>query len=1118
MDANLHVQSILEGMLDSGHTPEEACRDCPELLPLVLKEWRRKLACDAHLEALFAASGPGDQSPADAGLPQIPGHELHEVLGRGGMGVVYKARHLGLNRIVAVKMLLNGAHGSPEARERFLREAEAVAGLRHPNIVQVYDLGDQGGQPYFTMEFIEGGNLAQKLAGTPQPPRHAATLLVTLAEAVESAHRSGILHRDLKPSNVLLTADGTPKVSDFGLARRMEGESGLTWTGTAVGTPGYMAPEQAEARPLAWGPAVDIYALGAIFYELLTGRPPFRAETAAETIRQAISQDPAPPSRLNAKVPRDAETICLKCLNRDPDHRYDGAAALAADLRRFLAGEAIMARPEGRIARLARRIRQRPVLSAGVAAATLFAVTMAAGGLWLISDRAAVARRAEVERVAMERAARQDLWEMVESMHRMAWPEAKGALERAKARLGGHELNDLRSRLTQGERDLEFATRLEAIRLTGHVGSGQGFDPTRSDEAYEEAFRDAGFDEIDHHPEIVAARVGASNIRNALLAAIDSWASRARTPRRRRWAWDVAAVADQDASGWRDRARDPAIWKDEAALFRLIETTPSPEQSLALLLAIELDTEASGEIRVAFLKRVQERHPHDFWVNARLGQLLTYLGKPEQAVGYYQAALAVRPETSMVHSNLGVSLNFAKRPDEAVGHFRQAVALDPGGNTIRENLVTVLWNLGRKDEALIELPAALRLNSGSAGLHTLGGKILESDNREAEALALYRRAVAIDPKALAAQGELRAFLMRQRRENDARVAWERALDEHPSEHEAWYGYAEFCLFQGRVEDYLHARQTLLAKFGGSKNSVIAERTSRACLLRPASGEEMRRVVALAGAVGALDKAIALRFYPFFQFVWGLAEFRQGHFESAISLMRGEASGALGPAPRLVLAMALHQDGRTAEARKMLAEAVLAYDWRNASVRDQDDWICHVLRREAEAMILHDLSSFLGGIYRPRDNDERLALLGVCQFMSRNLAQASLYVDAFDADPQLGNEMTTDQRYRAACAAALAGCGHGEDVANLDEKERTRWREKAHGWLRLDLTAWGLKLDRGDAKDRQLVRQALTAWRSNSDLAGIREPAALEELPSEERKGWLVFWKEVKSLLERANRE
>ena len=235
-----------------------------------------------------------------------------------------------------------------------------MAGLRHPNIVQVHDMGDHDGQPYFTMEFVEGGNLAQKLAGRRSRPLEAAALLATLAQAVEAAHQSGIVHRDLKPSNVLLTADGTPKISDFGLARRMEGEAGITWTGTAVGTPSYMAPEQAEAKPLTWGPTVDIYALGAILYELLTGRPPFRAETAAETLRQVISQEPVPPSRLNAAVPRDPETICLKCLEKDPRRRYASAAALAEDLHRFQRNEPIVARPAGPVERVLRWTRRNP--------------------------------------------------------------------------------------------------------------------------------------------------------------------------------------------------------------------------------------------------------------------------------------------------------------------------------------------------------------------------------------------------------------------------------------------------------------------------------------------------------------------------------------------------------------------------------------------------------------------------------------------------------------------------------------------------------------------------------------------------------------------------------------
>jgi tetratricopeptide (TPR) repeat protein/tRNA A-37 threonylcarbamoyl transferase component Bud32 len=318
--------------------------------------------------------------PADvkAGArPRITGYEIREMLGEGGMGVVYKARQERLDRFVALKMIRSGAR--PQDLVRFETEAKAVAAIEHANIVKIFDIAEQDGVPYLSLEFVAGGSLAMKIGGKPQPVAEAARIVEVLARAIAVAHQHGVVHRDLKPANVLLAADGTPKITDFGLVKRLEGDSGQTRTGAIVGTPSYMAPEQARGEGQNVGLAADQYSLGAILYEMLTGRPPFQGASVLDTLEMVRSREPVAPSQLQPKTPPDLETICLKCLEKDVARRYSDVLALAEDLRRFQAGEPILARPVSDTERLWRwclRNRRLAIMSAAVA---LLLVIVAAG-------------------------------------------------------------------------------------------------------------------------------------------------------------------------------------------------------------------------------------------------------------------------------------------------------------------------------------------------------------------------------------------------------------------------------------------------------------------------------------------------------------------------------------------------------------------------------------------------------------------------------------------------------------------------------------------------------------------------------------------------------------------
>lgn len=403
----VYGEYLLAEELDGPPDVDEYARRFPALADAlrVQIELHRAMA----VEEANATWDQQDEAELPRPRPHVPGYDILGEIGRGGMGVVYKARQVSLNRIVALKMVLAGMHADPEALRRFRAEAEAVARLRHPNIVQVHDYGHGDGHAYLALEYVEGGTLTGKIACVPQTPEFAARTVQTLAAAMQHAHTLGFVHRDLKPANVLVTADGVLKITDFGLAKWLttgaDGSNDHTQTGALLGTPAYMAPEQTSgSREI--GPATDTYALGVILYQLLTGRPPFEGDSVLDVLRRVQEEEPLPPRRLRLSVPRDLETICLKCLEKHPTQRYASAADLEEDLRRYQAGEPITARPVGTPERVWRWCRRNPGWAAMLAIVSGLVLTIAGvgSGLSLWALRAEIQARKQQFEAKLEQA------------------------------------------------------------------------------------------------------------------------------------------------------------------------------------------------------------------------------------------------------------------------------------------------------------------------------------------------------------------------------------------------------------------------------------------------------------------------------------------------------------------------------------------------------------------------------------------------------------------------------------------------------------------------------------------------------------------------------------------
>ncbi len=632
---------------------------------------------------------PGEVEPLPEFAEEVPGYELLGELGRGAMGVVYKARQVGLKRIVALKMILSGGRASQAELHRFRTEAEAVARLQHPYIVQVFEIGEHQGLPFFSLEFVEGGCLADKIAENPMPLREAAELVRKLAEGMACAHENGIIHRDLKPANVLLTREGDPKITDFGLAKKLEEDSGATRVGAIMGTPSYMAPEQAEGRNDLIGPHSDIYALGAILYDLITGRPPFRGATLLETLTQVRTAEPVSPARLHPKMPHDLETITLKCLQKEPKKRYHTARDLVEDLRRFLAGEPILARPVSPLERSWKWCKRNPAAAALIAVSALSLLAIAAGGV--AYARSETLRAEEAERLRQEADSQRD-------RAQEHFRQARAAVDEMLSRVGQEQLG-YEPRMEQVRRDLlekaaafydrfmqlesaDPSVRQEAARAARKVGDARALlgQQAEAEQAYRRSLEllDAVLQEA---PQDVAAR-------QDLAAATNNLANQLRVARRFDEADALSARAIELYRQLADEAPEDRVRQRELALAYYNRSLLEQERGKIAEAAVNLLSARQLQQKLLTLdpNELQTREELARTYNAQGAlQMSSRVGEAEQnlleALSLYQGMAKQYPKNARVReglldttSKLGELLR-TSRPSDAGPLLRRAVEL-----------------------------------------------------------------------------------------------------------------------------------------------------------------------------------------------------------------------------------------------------------------------------------------------------------------------------------------------------------------------------------------------------------------------------------------------------------
>jgi serine/threonine-protein kinase len=743
-------------------------------------------------------------------------------------------------------------------------------------------------------------------------------------------------------------------------------------------------------------------------------------------------------------------------------------------------------------------VRRHPSATVAILGTALFLFTLTGWFFWAIA-----------ERTAARRAINDDLQEVIQDERRGAWADAKLCQERVKARLNRNTPAELRRQSQQNDADLTMVGRLDSIRLARSPRLLHEINDMAFRDEYRAAFADAGYGSPDDAPELVASRINTSNIKPALLAAIYDWTASGDDKRLVNWLSAIMAGSDPTPHPWIIRARKKIFTGNKSELIALLLDAPTDRTCVRLADTLALRLQDLGGDGISFLKRTFRTHPDDFWTAFDLGMCCAKARQWADLMIYRQVALALRPGDAGIASQIGIALYETDHKEEALEQMKHAADLDSNCWEAQCNFANCLCDLGHFREAISVFEHCFQLpHAPFADASARYSICLDATGQPQAGCARLIEAINIKPSVILT-GLAKSTFIDEGYAEQIRTAWGQAIAKRSFDPPDSDGYQDFCAFLGREDEFRTASSKVLSHSGETDNPQLRGDIARGALLLPTDGQRQQLAFDIIDNNLTLDKTKLPSWIPdHFQFNKALAEYRRGNWQNSITALRNGGARVLGPAELFIEAMSRSQLGETDKANRLFRQGVISINWNPSNANTRDSWIYHVLRREAETMLCRHLPDFVAGSYSPTTNEERIAFTGYCHANGLNLAASKLYSEVFSSDSSIEYSHQMDYRLKAARAAALAGCGIGKDSQRLSAAEKRKWRDQARTWLTSDLAS--LTGTSNTTSGKAATNGQLCTWRTDRDLANVRDASKLQSLDSQERDQWLAFWVDVDS--------